>query len=116
MNTTPQKIVILGMGPCGLGAAWRLQELKHSNFKIFEKTDHPGGLASSFRDQAGFTWDIGGHVEFSHYPYYDAVLNQLMKDEWLFHERSSWIWMKERFIPYPFQNNIRYLPREDVWK
>lgn len=113
MMTNP-KFVIIGMGPCGLGAAWRLQELGHHNYKVFERLAHPGGLASSFVDEKGFTWDIGGHVEFSHYHYYDSVLKTIMGDDWIYHDRSSWVWTRERFVPYPFQNNIRFLPEEEM--
>lgn len=109
-----KKIVIIGMGPCGLGAAWRLQELGHTNYKVFEKSNHPGGLASSFVDNKGFTWDVGGHVEFSHYHYYDKLLDSLMHGEWIYHDRSSWVWIRERFVPYPFQYNIRYLPEKEM--
>jgi protoporphyrinogen oxidase len=109
-----KKIVIVGAGPTGLGAAWRLQELKHRTYKLFEKRAYPGGLASSFVDEKGFTWDIGGHVLFSHYAYFDGLMTLLLKDQWLFHKRGSWVWMKNRFVPYPFQRNIRYLPEEDM--
>jgi hypothetical protein len=30
-------------------------------------------------DGSGFTWDIGGHVLFSHYPYFDEVVNEALK-------------------------------------
>ena len=110
------KIVILGAGPCGLGAAWRLKELGYDNFQVFEKNPYPGGLAASFKDEKGFTWDIGGHVEFSHYEYYDRVFETLLKEDQLKHERESWIYLKERFVPYPFQYHIRYLPKEDIWR
>jgi protoporphyrinogen oxidase len=109
-----KKIVILGLGPCGLGAANRLTELKYTNFKVFERHAYPGGLATSFTDDAGFTWDIGGHVMFSHYKYFDDLMDNLLRNEWLTHERESWIWIKDRFVPYPFQNNIRHLPKEDL--
>ena len=109
------RIVIIGMGPCGLGAAWRLQELGYNNYKIFDQSFHAGGLASSYIDENGFIWDVGSHVEFSHYSYFDDVLEQLIPpNEWVQHERSTWIWMKDRFIPYPFQNNLRYLPETDL--
>jgi len=111
-----KKIVILGSGPTGLGAAWRLKELKHQTYKLFEKKSYPGGLSSSFIDEKGFTWDIGGHILFSHYEYFDRLMDLLLKDQWLYHERESWVWIKNRFVPYPFQNNIRYLPEEDLWK
>ena len=107
-----QRIVILGAGPTGLGAGHRLQELGFSNFTIIEKEDHAGGLASSFVDSKGFTWDIGGHVQFSHYEYFDRLMNLLMGDEWVSHQRESWIWVQDRFIPYPMQLNIRHLPYE----
>lgn len=109
------KIVIIGAGPCGLGAAWRLQELGYDNYQVFEKNDHPGGLSASFVDGDGFTWDIGGHVHFSHYGYFDRLLEDLIpQDGWLEHERESWIWMRQRFIPYPFQNNIGRLPEREM--
>lgn len=109
--------LIVGAGPAGLGAAYRLKELGQSDFHIVESNPWVGGLASSFVDERGFTWDIGGHVQFSHYPYFDTVMDlALGTDGWLHHERESWVWMKNRFVPYPFQNNIRYLPKETVWR
>src|SRR5690242_11509573 len=97
------EIVILGAGPTGLGAAHRLKELGLSNLVVFEKEAYPGGLAASFTDNAGFTWDIGGHVQFSHYGYFDRLMDDLLSDQWLSHERESWIWIADRFVPYPFQ-------------
>lgn len=111
------KFVIIGAGPTGLGAAYRLKELGESDFVILEQTDRVGGLATSFIDAHGFTWDIGGHVQFSHYKYFDdLMIRALGKDGWLHHNRESWVWIKDRFVPYPFQNNIRYLPEESMWK
>ena len=66
-------------------------------------------------DEKGFTWDIGGHIQFSHYEYFDRAMDEFLgKDGWLHHERESWVWMRDRFIPYPFQNNIRRLPVADL--
>ncbi|MBF0099385.1 MAG: FAD-dependent oxidoreductase [Desulfobacterales bacterium] len=112
------KILILGGGPCGLGAAFRLSELQHQDWKLFEKNNYWGGLSTSFTDHEGFVWDVGGHVLFSHYPYFDNVMVTVLnpKDEWLYHEREAWIYMQDRFIPYPIQNNIRHLPKDIFWE
>lgn len=59
-----KKIVILGAGPTGLGAAYRLHEIGYKNWNIYEKNHYVGGLSASFRDKQGFTWDIGGHILF----------------------------------------------------
>jgi len=107
-------VLILGAGPTGLGAAHRLQQLGFGDFNILEATPEAGGLATSVVDERGFTWDLGGHVQFSHYSYYDDVLEAALGDEWLWHERESWVWIKGRFVPYPFQNNIHRLDREDM--
>lgn len=109
--------VILGAGPTGLGAARHLHKLGCHDWKLFDATPEPGGLAASFVDEGGFTWDIGGHVQFSHYEYFDrAMIEFLGEDGWLHHQRESWIWIRDRFVPYPFQNNIRRLPPEDLNK
>jgi protoporphyrinogen oxidase len=105
-------VTIIGAGPTGLGAANRLEELGH-NWVLFEGTDNPGGLAGSVINN-DFIWDFGGHVQFSHYNYFDKLMDDLLGiDGWLYHERESWIWMRNRFIPYPLQFNIRYLPIEE---
>jgi protoporphyrinogen oxidase len=111
------KILIIGAGPTGLGAARHLEKLGHQDWQLVEASREAGGLAASFVDSQGFTWDIGGHVQFSHYEYFDReMIEYLGRDGWLHHERESWVWMRDRFIPYPFQNNIRRLPPQDLEK
>jgi len=110
------KIVIIGAGPTGLGAAYRLKELGYQNFMMYDRLDHLGGLASSYKDEAGFTWDVGGHVMFSHYKYYDDVFDKLMGDDFQMNMRECWVRMFDTWVPYPFQNNIRYLPKQQQYE
>lgn len=106
-------ILILGGGPTGLGAALRLEE-KEMDWQMLEAEPRFGGLASSWVDEAGFTWDLGGHVQFSHYETFDRTMDlALGPDGWFSHERESWVWIKKRFVPYPFQNNLHRLDPED---
>lgn len=101
--------LILGGGPTGLGAASRLQE-RGLDWQLLEAEDHVGGLSASFVDEQGFTWDLGGHVQFSHYETFDRYMKlALGADGWLTHQRESWIWLRDRFVPYPFQNNLHRL-------
>lgn len=110
------RYLILGAGPTGLGAAHRLKEIGVDDYLVLERSGHVGGLAASFVDEKGFVWDIGGHVQFSHYRYFDdLMLKALGAEGWLNHQRESWAWMDGRFVPYPVQNNIRYLPKEKMW-
>jgi UDP-galactopyranose mutase len=108
------KIVIIGAGPTGLAAGYRLRELGYTNFTVLEARHKVGGLASSERSPNGFIYDIGGHVLFSHYEYFDRLFDRLMGDEYQELLRESWVWMFDRFLPYPFQNNIKFLPKEVV--
>ena len=111
------EVAIVGAGPTGIGAALRLLELGETDFLLIDAAAAPGGLASSCVDDKGFTWDLGGHVQFSHYRKFDEYMDLAFEREgWLWHERESWIWSKDRFIPYPFQNNLHRLDPEDRWR
>lgn len=112
MSGSPGRVLIVGAGPTGLGVAYRLEELAHPDYLVIEAGAAPGGLATSVIDAHGYTWDIGGHVQFSHYAYYDRVIDRAVGD-WLTHERESWIWIRDRFVPYPFQNNLHRLDADD---
>lgn len=107
-----EHIVILGAGPTGLGVAHRLAEVGHSNWELYERSDHVGGLASSYRDPHGFIWDHGGHVMFSHYQYFDELVEKMLRGDYDQHLREAWVWIHGRFVPYPFQNNIHRLPKD----
>lgn len=107
------KVLILGAGPTGLGAAWRLHQLGHTDWELWERDAIPGGLSRSEVDPQGFTWDMGGHILFSHYPAFDELMDDVLgRDGWLDHARESWVRIYGRWVPYPFQNNIHRLPPE----
>jgi protoporphyrinogen oxidase len=103
------KCVIVGAGPTGLGAACRLSELGIP-WCLFEANGYPGGLSASF-EADGFTWDLGGHVLFSHYEQFDSMLSATSgAQDWIQHQRKAFIRILDRWVPYPFQNHIRCLP------
>jgi protoporphyrinogen oxidase len=109
-----EKIIILGAGPTGLGSGFRLHELGYKNWSIYEKNDYVGGLSASFRDEHGFTWDIGGHIIFSNYDRFNRLVDDLLGEEVLTFDRESWIWLKDHFIRYPFQNNFHSHPNKEM--
>lgn len=109
-----ERIAIIGAGPAGLGAAWRLEELGCHDWTLYEGGPVAGGLASSVVDSHGFTWDMGGHVIFSHYRYFDALADAALGADWVEHVREAWVWIRGRWIPYPFQNNIWRLPEPEL--
>ncbi|KAM7214184.1 UDP-galactopyranose mutase [Rhypophila decipiens] len=111
-------VLVIGAGPTGLGAAKRLNHLNGSSWLIVDANDKAGGLASTDVTPEGFLYDVGGHVIFSHYKYFDDCLDEALpeKDDWYNHERVSYVRYKELWVPYPFQNNISMLPKEDQVK
>ncbi|MCS6772446.1 MAG: FAD-dependent oxidoreductase [Kiritimatiellae bacterium] len=105
------RIIIIGAGPTGLGAAWRLHELGHTDFCVYEAESFVGGLAASYHDEKGFTWDLAVHVAHSHYHYVDRLMDDLLPDGFYHHIRKSWVRLYGAWVPYPFQYNIRHLPQ-----
>jgi protoporphyrinogen oxidase len=112
--TEQVRVAVVGAGPTGISAALRLQELGCDDWLLIERAEEPGGLASSVVDAKGFVWDLGGHVLFSHYACFDRLMERALGESWVEHVRESWIWIRERWVPYPFQNNLWRLPPADL--
>lgn len=53
-------MLIIGAGPTGLGAAKRLNHLKHKSWHVVDSFEDAGGLASTDVDPQGFLWDVSG--------------------------------------------------------
>lgn len=64
-------------------------------------------------------FDMGGHVIFSHYQYFDELIDTALPDgdgSWNTLERVSYVWLKDRWVAYPFQNNVSALDADDQIK
>lgn len=114
----PVDTAIIGAGPCGLGAAWRIEEWnrRHQEIKcpylIIDANEKAGGWASSVVTPEGFVFDYGGHVLFPHeHDRVDFVC--LAKDAvttWSRTVPMRGVILHKRFIPTPVQRNVHHLP------
>ncbi|KAI9674155.1 MAG: hypothetical protein M1817_001973 [Caeruleum heppii] len=118
MPDTSVDVLIIGAGPTGLGAAKRLNQINGPSWMIIDSNETPGGLASTDVTPEGFLYDVGGHVIFSHYKYFDDCIDEALpkSDDWYTHQRISYVRCKNLWVPYPFQNNISMLPKEEQVK
>jgi protoporphyrinogen oxidase len=108
-------IVILGAGPCGLGAAWEMEQQRRrgnaSTYIVIDANPAVGGNAASVTTEEGFLFDYGGHILYPHEEYVDfiKVVNELV-DAWHESKPIRGVWIDGRLIPYPVQSNIHRLP------
>jgi protoporphyrinogen oxidase len=95
------KVVIIGAGPAGLAAAYKLA---HNNFDVhvFEASPHVGGLARSF-ELWGQTVDLGPHRFFSS----DKIVNEFWREvigqDHSIVNRLTRIYYRNKFFYYPLQ-------------
>lgn len=103
-------VLVVGAGPTGLGAATRLQE-RAADWLLVEAADRVGGMATTVTDEAGFRWDLGGHVLHSHFPDFDRAI----KDSgiaMLTPARNGWVWMDGELVAAPIQHQLDELPAD----
>ena len=99
MGTKRLDFLIVGAGPAGLGAAYRLHRLGSESWLVVEGQDGPGGLSRSWRDEAGFTWDLGGHIVFSKQQAFNRMLEEVLPGGLLRHERRAYVRLGGRDVP-----------------
>jgi protoporphyrinogen oxidase len=101
-----EPIGILGGGVSALAFAF----FSGRRTVILEKEDRLGGLCRSF-DTRGVACDVGPHIFFSRNAETLDFLTSLTPMER--HRRSNRIFYKDRFVKYPFENELSALPDED---
>lgn len=103
-------VLILGAGPTGLGAAWRMERSKDSSqtmrtdWMIIDAASGPGGMACTEEDDKGFRWDLGGHVIHSRYDAFNEAISA--HTDWVYPQRGGWVRVKNQWCPTPIQRHL----------
>ena len=96
-------IVILGAGPAGVGAAYRLRSRGQARVTVLEARDAVGGNASSF-DLDGVHCDFGSHrLHPVVAPDIMSDLHELLGDDLLLRVRHGRILLRGRWIHFPLK-------------
>ena len=97
------RIAILGGGPAGLGAAWRLAREKKAIVDLFEAGARLGGNAGSF-DADGIHCDFGSHrLHPASAPAILEDIKSILGDDLLLHPRHGRIRLKGSWIHFPLK-------------
>ena len=109
MNNTEVDILIIGAGITGLSLA---SFLETNNYLIVDKDSEVGGYCKT-TIRNGFVWDYSGHFfHFNNQQIKDYVLENIECDIKTVKKKSH-ISYKDRYIDFPFQNNIHQLPTNE---
>jgi len=94
-----KKIVILGAGPAGLSAAWKLS-LANVDVEIIEAESQVGGQCRTIRYKE-YHFDLGGHRFITQNTELAKEIYNLMSDEFIDRPRKSSIRLKGKYFNYP---------------
>jgi protoporphyrinogen oxidase len=100
---TASRVVILGGGPAGLGAAWRLRKAGKAAVTVLEQSRAVGGNAGSF-ELAGVICDYGSHrLHPSTPPDVMADVRAMLGEDLLDRPRHGRIRLMGRWIHFPLE-------------
>jgi protoporphyrinogen oxidase len=95
------RVGIIGAGPAGLTAAYRLQQ-KGAQVFVFEASHHVGGLARSL-DLWGHRVDLGLHRFFINDARVNGFWHEVLGSEYRMVERQTRIYYRGRLFDYPLR-------------
>lgn len=96
-----KKIIILGAGPAGLSAAWKLSEAGQEVI-VLEKESDVGGICRTIRYN-DFLFDLGGHRFITEDEELSQQIQELMGDELIITPRKSMIRLRGKYFQYPLE-------------
>lgn len=108
---------ILGGGWAGVLVAERITETNIKDIALIE-ANQSGELGGLLRTEEieGFTFDCGGpHLLFSRDERILSKITQILKSNYSKRIRNNYVYYRDQFIPYPFENGVyRLNPEERV--
>jgi protoporphyrinogen oxidase len=99
MGDSSGPVTILGAGLAGLTAGYSLAK-RGVSVQMFEHGSHVGGMAVTL-EQDGYRFDLGPHRFHTEDKAILELVQALMGDELLFHQRSSRVRLNGRYLDYP---------------
>jgi protoporphyrinogen oxidase len=100
-HRTDAPVIVLGGGPAGLTAAYRLAQ-REVPVIVLEAEDQVGGLAKTV-ERDGYRFDLGGHRFFTKSREVRELWHEVLGDEFLRRPRMSRIYWNGRFLDYPLR-------------
>jgi protoporphyrinogen oxidase len=103
--------VILGGGLAGMTAAYTLRLAGEDWWQLYERESRLGGLARSVAID-GYLFDYGPHILFTIDPEIEALVRDLLGDNFHAQERQAFIYHHScrRYTRFPFQAHLFGLP------
>ena len=103
IGSSPPRIVILGGGPAGCGAAYQLRRTGRAAVTLIERQSYFGGNASSF-EWAGQFLDFGSHrLHYTTEPAILADIRSLLEGDLLERKRRGRILLRGKMVRFPFK-------------
>ncbi|MBI2378260.1 MAG: FAD-dependent oxidoreductase [Deltaproteobacteria bacterium] len=97
------RVVILGAGPAGVGAAYRIHRGRLGRATVLERSEALGGAAGSFENK-GIWCDFGSHrLHPSVDPEILRELRELLGDDLRLRERRGRIRLRGRWLSFPLR-------------
>lgn len=100
--------IIIGAGITGLSYGYFTKR----PFILFEASDSAGGLCRSVKED-GFTFDCSGHFVHIKNPEIKTIIEKITGRKLLTVKRNASIYLKNYFVPFPFQANLYYLGEKE---
>jgi protoporphyrinogen oxidase len=101
-TVSQSRVVIIGAGPAGLTAAYRLCQRGVRPVVLERDPERVGGISRTVTFD-GYHFDIGGHRFFSKSQEIEDLWTELLGDDLLWRERKSRILWRGRFFDYPLR-------------